>query len=127
MRGVLLWAALAGAAAADPVEGLWQTRPDAGGNFGHVRIAACGPAFCGKLVAAFDKTGAPRPSGKIGRAILWDMRAEGGGLYDRGQVWAPDRDKTFAGQMRLSGDALVVSGCAMGGLICRAQDWVRVK
>lgn len=117
----------AGAAMADPVEGLWKTKPDDNGHFGHVKIAACGAAFCGTLVKAFDETGTPRESEHVGRQIVWDMVAEGEGAYDGGQVWAPDRDKTYVAKMSLAGDVLSVSGCVMGGLICRAQDWTRVK
>ncbi|MFC3118541.1 hypothetical protein ACFOHS_11125 [Jhaorihella thermophila] len=29
--------------------------------------------------------------------------------------------------MRLNGGTLTVKGCVMGGLICRGQDWTRVK
>lgn len=117
----------AGAALADPVEGLWKTRPDDNGNFGHVQIAPCGPAFCGTLVAAFDSAGAKRESDNVGKAIVWDMAAEGPGAYGGGQVWAPDRNKTYAAKMSLSGDVLSVSGCVLGGMICRAQEWSRVK
>jgi uncharacterized protein (DUF2147 family) len=117
----------AGGAWADPVEGLWKTKADDNGNFGHVEIAPCGAAFCGTLVAAFDQSGAPRESDNIGKRIVWDMVASGGGAYGDGQVWAPDRDKTYAAKLALTGDRLAVSGCVLGGLICRAQDWTRVK
>lgn len=129
LGAALVWAlGLSGSAVlADPVEGLWKTRPDDNGNFGHVKIAPCGPAFCGTLVAAFDAKGAKRESDNIGKAIVWDMAPEGSGLYDGGQVWAPDRNKTYSASMSLSGDVLAVSGCVMGGLICRAQDWSRVR
>jgi uncharacterized protein (DUF2147 family) len=66
-------------------------------------------------------------SDNIGKAIVWDMIPEGGGSYGKGKVWAPDRDKTYSATMRMTGDTLSVSGCALGGLICRAQDWSRVK
>ena len=49
MRHIILAAALAlgaTAAAADPIEGVWQTQPDEGA-FAHVTIAPCGGAFCG--------------------------------------------------------------------------------
>ena len=55
------------------------------------------------------------------------MVPSGGGTYSGGSVWAPDRDKTYRGKMQLSGDDLAVSGCVLGGLICRASDWRRVK
>lgn len=55
------------------------------------------------------------------------MAAECGGAHGGGQVWAPDRNKTCAAKMTLAGDVLSVSGCVLGGLICRAQGWARVK
>ncbi len=48
----------AGAALADPAEGVWQTVPDDNGHFGHIEIAPCGPALCGTLVRAYDVSGA---------------------------------------------------------------------
>lgn len=117
----------AGIAFADPVEGLWKTLPDDNGNFGHVQIEACGPRFCGVLVKAFDSKGAETPSDNIGRQIVWDMAPAGTGSYDGGKVFAPDRDKTYKAKMLLSGDSLAVSGCVLGGVICRASDWSRVK
>lgn len=119
--------ALAGAALADPAAGIWKTRPDDNGNYGHVKVSACGDRLCGVLVEAFDQSGTARQSDTIGKQIVWDMRPLGEGAYGEGQVWAPDRDKTYQAEMHLSGNTLSVSGCVMGGLICRAQEWQRVK
>ncbi len=131
MRAALLALAFIGAggmALADPVEGVWQTRPDDNGDYGHVEIAACGAAFCGVLVRAFDGAGAEKTaSPNIGKQIVWDMTAEGDGAYGGGKVWAPDRDKTYRAKMALAGDSLSVSGCVLGGIICRASEWKRVK
>ncbi len=121
---MLVWA---GAALADPVEGMWSTKPDDNGNFGYVQIAPCGPAFCGTLVQSFDGTGAKMASDNIGKQIVWDMVATGDGAYESGKVWAPDRDKTYNATMQMSGTTLSVSGCVMGGLICRASEWTRVN
>lgn len=117
----------AGAAhAADPVEGVWKTKPDDNGNFGYVKVAPCGPAFCGTLIKSFDSAGAPLDSENIGKAIIWDMVAYGDGAYDDGKVWSPDRDKTYSSDMQLSGDKLSVRGCVLG--ICRdGGTWTRVK
>lgn len=130
MRRFALIAALAlsaGAAhAADPVEGVWKTKPDDNGNFGYVKVEPCGPAFCGTLIKSFDSTGAPLDSENIGKAIIWDMIAYGEGVYDDGKVWSPDRDKTYSSDMQLSGDKLSVRGCVLG--ICRdGGTWTRVK
>ncbi|KAJ55009.1 imidazoleglycerol-phosphate dehydratase [Actibacterium mucosum KCTC 23349] len=114
------------AMAADPVEGIWKTTPDDNGNFGHIQIAPCGAKICGTLIKAFDSSGAQVESENVGRAIIWDMQALGGGKYGKGKVWAPDRDKTYNSKMALSGDSLAISGCVLG--ICRdGGQWNRVK
>lgn len=112
-------------AAADPVEGLWQTRPDDNGNFGHVRIAPCGAAFCGVLERAFDGAGGQIASPDLGRPILWDLRALGGGAYGGGRIRAPDRGRTYVARLRLTDQGLAVEGCVLG--ICRqGGTWTRV-
>ena len=117
---------LAGAASADPVEGIWKTKPDDNGNFGHVQIKPCGAAFCGTLVKAFGSDGKETASENVGKKIVWDMVAYPDGLYDDGQVWSPDRDKTYNSDMTLSGNKLAVRGCVFG--ICRdGGTWTRVK
>lgn len=121
----LLAAGATGAAAADPVLGVWQTQPGDDGAFGQVTIAACGAALCGTLTQAFDAQGKPKDSANAGRKIVWDMTPEGGGAYGGGKIWAPDRDKTYNSKMALAGDRLTVSGCVMG--VCRNQVWTRVK
>lgn len=119
-------ATLGGAALADPVEGVWQTRADDNGNFGHVEITPCGPAFCGTLVRAYNGERQEIASPNVGRRIVWDMVPYANGLYDDGRIYSPDRDKEYNGDMTLAGDALAVRGCVMG--ICRdGGTWKRVK
>jgi uncharacterized protein (DUF2147 family) len=114
------------AALADPVEGVWKTKPDDNGNFGHVQIKPCGAAFCGTLVRAFDGSGAEIKSPNVGKRIVWNMTAQGGGKYGGGKIWSPDRDKTYNSKMVLSGNGLTVSGCVLG--VCReGGTWARVK
>ena len=114
------------AALADPVEGMWKTKPDDNGNYGHVQIKPCGAAFCGTLVKAFDGAGKSISSPNVGKQIVWDMVAYGDGVYDDGKVYSPDRDKTYNSDMTLSGNSLSVRGCVLG--ICRdGGTWTRVK
>lgn len=116
----------AGAAFADPVEGVWQTIKDDNGNFGFVEVKPCGPAFCGILIKSFDSAGKPIKSPNIGRKIIWDMVPYADGLYDDGQIYSPDKDKTYNSDMTLTGDKLAVRGCKFG--ICRdGGTWTRVK
>jgi len=130
MKTLILAAALAfagtAALAADPVEGIWKTKPDDNGNYGYVQIKPCGPAFCGTLIKAFDGAGKELDSPNVGKKIVWDMVAYPDGLYDDGQIWSPDRNKTYNSDMTLAGNKLSVRGCVLG--ICRdGGTWTRVK
>lgn len=117
---------LAGMAAADPVFGTWKTEADDNGNFGHIRMQACGAKICGTLVKSFGPDGAEMKSDNIGKKIVWDMVAEGGGAYGDGKVWSPDRDKTYNSKMQISGNKLEVEGCVL--MICRnGGTWARVN
>lgn len=126
MRLTAILTLMAGPALADPVEGVWQTKPDDNGNYGHVQVAPGSDKICGVLIKSFDGTGAPFASPNIGKQIIWNMVAEGEGYYDSGKVWSPDRDKTYNANMTLSGDTLGLKGCVIG--ICRdGGTWMRVK
>lgn len=112
--------------AADPIVGTWQTIADDNGNSGQIQISECGNAICGTLVKSFDSAGKVFKSENQGRKLIWDMRNEGGGKYGGGKVYSPDRDKTYNGQLVLSGNSLDVKGCVLG--ICRSGGkWKRVK
>ena len=114
------------ALAADPIVGTWQTIKDDNGNSGQIQITECGSAICGTLVQSYDANGKPFTSANQGRKLIWDMKNEGGGKYGGGKVYSPDRDKTYNGQLVLSGNSLDVKGCVVG--ICRSGGkWKRVK
>lgn len=114
----------AGAALADPVEGIWQTQED-DGAYAHVKIAPCGPNFCGKIARTF-KGGDEYQSENIGKTLVIDMAAQGDGAYE-GQVWRPSNNKIYSGAIALNGDSLKLSGCVAGGLLCSKQTWARVQ
>ena len=115
--------ALAAPAAADPIEGTWQTERD-GGSYAHVEIAPCGHAYCGVLVRTFNETGEYHAPG-LGQQIVRDMVPQGGGRYE-GRVWRPTNDKVYSGRITVEGDRMALRGCIVGGLICASQTWVRI-
>jgi uncharacterized protein (DUF2147 family) len=129
MKTIIIAAVLAAfgsAAMAEPVLGIWQTRKDDNGNFGHVEIKPCGAAVCGTLIKAFNGEGKEIKTDTVGKRIVWDMKAGANGLYSGGKIYSPDRDKTYNGDMTLNGNALSVRGCVLG--ICRdGGTWARVK
>lgn len=118
----LMAVGLAGAAAADPIEGTWQTQPD-DGAFAFVEISPCGPAFCGVIARTFNADGEYQ-SENIGRQLVIDMVPQGEGEY-RGNVWRPSNNKIYIGKINLSGDQMELKGCIAGGLLCSSQNWVR--
>ena len=115
----------AGAAMADPLEGLWRTARDDNGNSGLIQVAPCGDALCGTLIRAYDANGNEMASDNVGRLIISETRPRGNGEY-RGKVYSPDRDQTYNSRLMLSGDTISVSGCVLG--ICRdGGTWSRAN
>ncbi len=133
MRKAILTAGFAvlatSALADDPVDGLWKTQPGDTGGYLHVSIAECGSAICGTIDSAFSADGNQNLEYEnLGKQIIWDMVPEGDGSYDNGNIWDPERDKTYRSKMTLdSQNALTVKGCVAGGLVCRGQTWTRVQ
>ena len=114
----------AGAALADPIEGVWKTQED-DGAYAHVRIAPCGSAYCGTIVRTFDANGEYK-SPNIGKQLVRNMEPAGNGRYE-GKVWRPSNNKVYIGKIDLNGNAMKLAGCVAGGLICAKQNWSRVR
>lgn len=112
-------------AAADPLEGVWQTEVD-DGSFAHVTIKSCGTALCGTITETFKADGSKYASDNKGKQIVKEMVPQGDNQYE-GSVFRPSNGKTYYGTIALAGNKLKLSGCVMGGLICAKQNWSRVK
>lgn len=128
MKKAMLGLALALAptlALADPVHGMWKTEVD-DGSYALVEMATCsGGKTCGWIRRTFDANGEYQ-SENIGKVLVINMENTGGGAY-KGSVWRPANDKTYIGKMELLGNTLSLSGCVVGGLLCKAQSWTRVQ
>lgn len=113
-------------ALADPIEGLWQTTPGKEGGHLLVRIDPCGAAFCGVIVKAVNAAGEVSADyAHLGKRMVRDLAAEGGGAYSGGRIWAPDEDKTYRLKAGVTAAGLAISGCVLG--FCRdAGVWTRV-
>jgi uncharacterized protein (DUF2147 family) len=112
--------------AADAVFGTWQTTKDDNGDYGHIEVKQCGSKICGELTKSFHSDGSQGIQENIGKNIIWDMINEGDGAYGGGQIWSPDRDKTYKSKMQLNGDKLSVQGCIL--FICRdGGTWKRIN
>ncbi len=114
----------AGAALADPVEGVWKTQVD-DGAYAYVTFAPCGDKLCGVISRTFNSDGEYK-SENIGRNLVWDMVPKGNGKYGDGKIWQPSKDRVFSSKMQLSGNKLFVRGC-VALVICKKQTWTRVQ
>jgi uncharacterized protein (DUF2147 family) len=143
MRRILLAAAAflvlagSGAFAADPV-GVWLTE----GGKSRIRVADCGGALCGTIIGLQEPndpaTGKPkvdknnsdqakRARPLIGVQIVLGMKPSGEGKW-AGQVYNAEDGKTYSGNLTFTGGAsLKLEGCALGGLVCKAQTWTKAN
>jgi uncharacterized protein (DUF2147 family) len=104
-----------------------------------VRVAPCGGAFCGRVVALRkprDDKGRPRLDKEnpnpalrhrpvIGLTILSNMRADGEGSWS-GTIYNPDDGNTYSSYMQLTGPSTMkVNGC-VAGILCKTMKFTRV-
>jgi uncharacterized protein (DUF2147 family) len=94
-----------------------------------VRTRACGQLLCGNIVwAAPAAVADAREAGVaslIGTELLVDYRLKSNGHWT-GQVYVPDQGRRFYSTIDQTGaNSLRISGCILGGLICKHQDWIR--
>ena len=115
------------ASAQASVEGRW-TNPK---RSVVIEVARCGPAWCGTVVAASAKAKANARKGGtqnlIGTRILSGARPVGAGVY-KGRAFVPRRNIRSSATIRQTGpNAMAVEGCAIAGLLCKEQRWIRVS
>jgi uncharacterized protein (DUF2147 family) len=113
--------------AGDP-SGTWLT--ESGDT--RVRIAKCGAALCGTIIASKHPKDInnPDPSKRdrslVGVQMISEIVPAGDGFS--GQLYNPQDGKTYLGKLKLTdAKAMQLSGCILGGLICRSQTWTRVN
>jgi uncharacterized protein (DUF2147 family) len=95
------------ALAAEPIEGTWK-RP----NGTLIRYAPSGGDFCGTVM-----------TGEYQGQSIGCMSGSGGSYS--GKVNKLDEGKTYSGKASVSGDTLSLSGCVLGGLICKSESLTR--
>ncbi|MGX7872125.1 DUF2147 domain-containing protein [Mesorhizobium sp. ORM6] len=96
---------MAGTAWADPIEGNWKTQ--AGDT---------------AAISGSDSFSITLKSGKYAGKTIGSLKAAGDNKY-AGNITDPANDKTYSGKATLSGTSLKMSGCVLGGLICKSQTW----
>jgi len=93
-------------------------------------MAALILVFVTANIQAADLTGIwiTEKSESVGIEIIKGMKKKSETSYKRGKIYAPDTKKWYKSKMTLQADdKLKVSGCVLGGVICRSQLWTRQK
>ena len=90
-----------------------------------VHVTHCGEAYCGTVSWANAHN---RKSGVApGTRVLSDLKAQGNGVY-KGRAYEPKRGIGGSATVTQEGpNVMIVKGCAIVGLICKAQRWTRVS
>jgi uncharacterized protein (DUF2147 family) len=125
--GLALLALPAQAQSSDP-SGTWLTQS----GDTRVRIAKCGAALCGIIVSSTYQKDVNNSDPKlrersmVGVQMISDIRPTGDGFS--GQLYNPQDGKTYTGKLKvMSPTTLQLSGCVLGGLICRSQTWTKAN
>jgi uncharacterized protein (DUF2147 family) len=100
---IVISAFAAPAFAAEPIEGTWK-RP----NGTLIQYSGSGDKYCGTVLNNEYK----------GKSI--GCMSGKGGDY-KGTVNKLDEGKTYSGKAKVEGSTLTLSGCALGGLICKSE------
>ncbi|MBM1173358.1 DUF2147 domain-containing protein [Microvirga arabica] len=98
-----------------------------------VRIARCGGAYCGTIISVQGEAkdvNNPDPKLKsrnlVGIQMISNIQPAADGFT--GQLYNYKDGKTYNGKMSFAGGkAMQLSGCVLGGLICRSQTWAKVN
>ena len=105
------------------VLGVWLTEKSDKGASMAVEIFECGSKkVCGEAVDVFgtDKRD------NVGLIMIKGMQKKSNSSFVKGRIYAPDTEKWYKSKMNLQKDGtLKVSGCVLGGIICRSQVWKR--
>lgn len=92
-----------------------------------VKTGLCGINLCGWVVwassQALDDARSSGVNSLIGTELLRNYRATSTREW-HGQVYVPDMGETFYSRIvQLDPNSLKISGCILGGLICKSQVW----
>lgn len=97
-----------------------------------VRIAKCGQAYCGTIISVQgDAKDVNNPEASlrgrslVGVQMISNIQPSGNGFT--GQLYNYKDGKTYTGKLSFAGKSMQLSGCVLGGLICRSQTWAKLN
>jgi uncharacterized protein (DUF2147 family) len=106
--------AAASAAYAGNANGLWLRD-----NGAHIQAFDCGGGLGLKVVKSPE-------AAKVGKTIMCGGKPSGENKW-KGTVKNLDDGQDYSGSVTLNGNSLTLSGCVLGGIICKNDTWSRIK
>lgn len=85
-------------------------------------IAPCGSKLC--MTDTWIKPGVADE--KVGDKVVFDVKPQADGTL-KGSGFDPQRNLKFSVVLTVVGDRMTTSGCGFGGLVCKSQDWTRIR
>lgn len=96
-----------------------------------IQIAACGQAFCGEVVWASESAQEDARRGGtaqlVGTQVMRSLVVERPGVWT-GRIFVPDINRAAKAKLRQERpNELRVTGCRIGGIVCKTQIWTRTE
>lgn len=88
-------------------------------NGAHILAFDCGGGLGLKVTKSPE-------ANKVGKTIMCGATKSGENKW-KGTVLNLDDGQKYSGYVTLSGGSLTLSGCVLGGIICKNDTWSRVK
>lgn len=88
-------------------------------NGAHVLAFDCGGGLGLKVTKSPE-------ANKAGKTIMCGAKKSGENKW-KGTVLNLDDGQKYSGSVTLSGNSLTLSGCVLGGLVCKNDTWSRLK
>lgn len=94
-----------------------------------VHIARCGATLCGRVIRASGEAKAKAAAGGTPRlvgTVLMSGLTPAGPSNWKGSFFVPDHNVRADGTLhQVNANALDIEGCAVAGMLCKSQRWVR--
>ena len=88
-------------------------------NGAHVQAFECGGGLGLKVVKS------PEPQ-KVGKTIMCGAKKTAENKW-KGTLLNLDDGKKYSGYVSLDGSSLTLSGCVLGGIICKDDTWSKIR
>lgn len=107
---------------ADKAIGVWLREKEGW----QIEFKPCGDKLCGEVISGEGvdkKTGGP----VVGVQMLFDLEKKNDDTWV-GKMYNPGDGNEYKGKVKvLEADRVKMSGCMLGGLVCRSEKWPRVE